>query len=315
MSKSTAKTTASTAVRDPESENDNISKAINRYVPEHLRGTDRFLDIVNWNIRYFNELDSSRVRLITQIMGEINADIFVLQEIADGALEEVAKALTASGAGFYKTAYGTTGGTQRVSFLYDTEWVRTKEEFTELFSGEENVVPGTKKRIFPRLPFHNVFHGISQDGNIDFHLVGVHLKAFMGDKDDGQIQRSLSAQRLAQWMEQETQDERDVLICGDWNKDPAAPEWAPITALEKKGSARFHAWNNQNEGSHFYRGKRSRIDLVIVSDSLEKAAKDKEATVIPWKGVFDSAKMRNELIEKISDHLPVVSRFYFRDLD
>lgn len=296
--------------------NDNISAAINEYVPEHLRGTDRFLDVVNWNIRYFNELDSSRIRLITKIMGEINADIFALQEIADGALEQVAEALNQSGAGFYKTAYGRTGGSQRVAFLYDTEWVRTKEDFTELFADEPNTLPGTQRRIFPRLPFHNVFLGRSEEGNIDFHLTGVHLKAYMGKDDSGVEQRRLSAERLARWVQDETEDERDVIILGDWNKEPSAPEWRSLTKLEQAGHIRFHAWNNHNEGSHFYRSsKPSRIDLVLVTASVEKVAVKKEANVIPWKGVFDSSTLQKDLISRISDHMPVVSRFYFRDED
>jgi len=87
----------------------------------------------------------------------------------------VAAALNNAGAGFYKTAYGTTGGEQRVAFMCDTEWIRTKQNFTELFSGEEPFVPGTRRRIFPRLPFMNWFNARAEDGNLDFFLTGVHL--------------------------------------------------------------------------------------------------------------------------------------------
>ena len=305
------KTAARTA---PVAPNDNISAAINEYVPDDLRGTDRYLDIVNWNIRYFNELDPARVRLITKIMGEINADIFVLQEIADGAVNAVASALNDAGAGLYKTAYGSTGGTQRVAFLYDTEWTRTKEDFTELFAGEPNTLPDSNKRIFPRLPFHNVMHAFARDGNFDFHLAGVHLKAYMGDDDPGTQQRTLSAERLVKWSKQEAED-RDIIICGDFNKEPSAPEWDAFREEEDAGRIRFGSWNKEEEGSHWYRGHRSRIDLVIVSDSVEQVAVQKEAKVIPWKRVFDSSTLRNELIRRISDHMPVVSRFYFTDLD
>lgn len=298
----------------PVAGNDNISAAINDYVPEDLRGTDRFLDIINWNIRYFNELDPSRIRLITKIMSEINGDIFVLQEIAEGAVDEVASALNSAGAGLYKTAYGSTGGTQRVAFMYDTEWVRTKEDFTELFDGEPNTLPGSNKRIFPRLPLHNVMHAFAADGNFDFHLAGVHLKAYMGNDDPGTEQRRLSAERLVAWSSTETED-RDIIICGDFNKEPSADEWDVFREEEEAGRIRFATWNREDEGSHWYKGKRSRIDLVIVSDSVDEVAVTKESKVIPWKGVFDSSTLRNELIARISDHMPVVSRFYFRDLD
>lgn len=296
-------------------ENDNISAAINEYVPENLRGTDRFLDVVNWNIRYFNELDASRVRLITKIMGEINADVFVLQEIAEGALEMVVSALNDSGAGFYKAAYGRSGGSQRVAFLYDTEWVRTKEEFSELFREENNRLPNSRKRIFPRYPFHNIMHAFAPDGgNFDFHLVGLHLKAYMGKSDPGRQQRKLSAERLVKWSEEEAED-RDIIICGDFNKEPSASEWKVFRESEEEGRLRFGSWNKENEGSHWYRGKCSRIDLVVVSDSVEEVAVEKEATVIPWKHVYESRSLRKDMIKGISDHMPVVSRFYFRDLD
>lgn len=295
--------------------NDNISSAINEYVPEKLRGSDRFFDLVNWNIRYFNELDPSRVRLIAKIMGEINADLFVLQEISEGSLDAVASALTEAGAGFYKTAYGSTGGSQRVSFMYDTEWVRTKENFGELFVDEANTLPGSTKRIFPRLPFHNMFHVFSpEQGNFDFHLAGVHLKAYMGDTDPGTVQRRLSAERLVRWADAETED-RDVIICGDFNKVPSAPEWDAFRASERSGRLHFNKWNQENEGSHWYRGKSSLIDLVVVSASVDDVAVDKRARVIPWKRVFESSTIRNDLIGKISDHMPVISRFYFTDLD
>jgi endonuclease/exonuclease/phosphatase family metal-dependent hydrolase len=308
--------TAETKARSaPVIENDNISAAINEYVPEGLRGTDRFVDLVNWNIRYFNELDPARVRLITKIMGEINADIFVLQEIAKDAVDAVATALNEAGAGLYKTAYGSSGGTQRVAFMYDTEWVRTKEDFRELFADEPNTLPDSNKRIFPRLPLHNIMHAFApNDGNFDFHLAGVHLKAYMGQSDPGTEQRRLSAERLVRWSRQETED-RDVIICGDFNKVPSAPEWRAFRDEEVAGRIGFATWNKEEEGSHWYQGHRSRIDLVIVSDSVKEVAVQREAKVIPWKRVFDSTTLRNDLIERISDHMPVVSRFYFRDLD
>ncbi len=288
--------------------------ALEDFIDDELAGTDRFLDIVNWNIRFFNAQDSSRIRLITNILNEINADIFVLQEIDDQALEDVAQALNNAGAGFYKTAYGTTGGEQRVAFMYDTEWVRTKQDFSELFSEEDQYVPGTRRRIFPRLPLMNWFNARAEDGNLDFFLAGVHLKAYMGDRDPGDEQRGLAASRLARWV-MDVEDDRDIIICGDWNKEPSAPEWKPIRDLEEEGHIRFHAWNHKNEGSHFYRSHLSRIDLVMVTDSVEKEAVKKEAKVIPWKGVFDSASLRRDYVSRISDHMPVVSRFYFRDSD
>src|ERR1043166_3415553 len=184
--------------------NDNLSGHLNRYVPESLRGTDRFLDLINWNIRWFNPRDAARLKRITQVFTELNADILVCQEIEAGALDAVADRLNATGAGFYKTAYGTTGGDQRVAIVYDTEWVRAKEDIAELFRDESPYLGHTRKRIFPRLPLHSTFTGKATEGAFDFHLVGLHLKSQRAnDGDDGTAQRQQSAERLAQWLKNE----------------------------------------------------------------------------------------------------------------
>ncbi|NKB17082.1 MAG: hypothetical protein HC770_01455 [Pseudanabaena sp. CRU_2_10] len=71
--------------------NDRISKILRSQVPKNLRGSDRFLDIITWNIRFFNQRDRKRVRTIRNLMEELNADIFVLQEIEEGALDGIAE--------------------------------------------------------------------------------------------------------------------------------------------------------------------------------------------------------------------------------
>src|SRR5215510_10156716 len=117
-------------------ENDRISTFFRDMVPNALEGTDRFLDIVTWNIKFFNLQDPARITTITRIMAEINADVFVLQEIEDGAMDPIAANLRSIGAGFYKTFYGTMGGDQRVVLMYDTEFVRASANPEELFTDD-----------------------------------------------------------------------------------------------------------------------------------------------------------------------------------
>jgi hypothetical protein len=89
-----------------------------KLVPNRFKGTDKFLDIVSWNIRWFDHQDDRRIEAIESVLSQINADIFVLVEIAqDGALDEVVKRLSHRKAGFYSTHYGTTGGQQRVVLM------------------------------------------------------------------------------------------------------------------------------------------------------------------------------------------------------
>jgi len=57
---------------------DRIGKFLDakKLVPPRFRGTDKFLDIVSWNIRWFDHQDDRRIKAIEQVLTEINADIF-----------------------------------------------------------------------------------------------------------------------------------------------------------------------------------------------------------------------------------------------
>jgi endonuclease/exonuclease/phosphatase family metal-dependent hydrolase len=249
--------------------------------------------------------------MITRIMEEINADIFVLQEIEEGSLDTVAEYLNEVDAGLYKTAYGTTGGDQRVVFLYDMEWVKASSTPLELFK-EERPTTGTGKDVFPRLPFHSTFVARAEREPFDFHLVGVHLKFQRGGGDD---QRRMAATFLAKWLTEHTQDE-DAIIAGDWNADSKAEEWKALQELENRGEVVFSAWNPAHEASHLSRsGRSSRLDMIVITPGVEDVSVTDKATVISWKVLQRKRESLSFIIDKLSDHLPVVSRFYFHDRD
>ena len=310
--------------KNPPILNDNISRLLRSgdFVPKKFEGSDRFLDIISWNIKFFNDRDPKRVENIRIIMQELNADIFVLQEIEDGALDIVADMLTTSGAGLYKTAYGTTGGDQRVAFVYDMEWVKASTDIEELFALEDLIVQvgDTEKVVFPRLPLSATFTAYKEDEPFDFNLVGVHLKSQRGG---GQEQRTAAAERLSEWIQDEATDE-DVIIAGDWNAPPERPEWEPLRQLEAEGELKFISFNKSGDAEPSYLSvgnRRSRLDLIVVSSSVPEADIQQTARVVNWnvlleKGSSAQTKATLEsLIENISDHLPVLARFYFSDTD
>ena len=101
---------------------DKISRYLNKrkLVPAAFRGTDKFIDIVSWNLRWFDHRDPRRVKAITEVMDELNSDMFVLTEVAeDGALDQVIQQLEKKKAGYYSSHYGTTGGQQRVVLMWE----------------------------------------------------------------------------------------------------------------------------------------------------------------------------------------------------
>ncbi len=230
--------------------------------------------------------------------------------------------LTTSGAGLYKTAYGTTGGDQRVAFIYDMEWVKASTDIEELFATEDLMVQvgDAEKVVFPRLPLSATFTAYKEDEPFDFNLVGVHLKSQRGG---GQEQRS-AANRLANWIQDEATDE-DVIIAGDWNAPPERPEWETLREMEAEGEIKFISFNKSGETaepSYLSVGnRRSRLDLIVVSSSVPEADVHQTAKVVNWNVLLEkgsSAQTKEtleSLIENISDHLPVLARFYFSDTD
>lgn len=312
--------------------NDNLSKALSKIVgelPERYRDSDEFLDVVSWNLRWFNSKEPKRVKYITEILSVLNSDIFIFQEIQDKSLDEIADALTKSGAGIYEVIYGTTGGDQRVAIMYDTQWVRAKDTVEELFEKGE-VKTGDNKDAFPRLPLCGYFQAKSPDSRksgFSFQLVGVHLKSQMGG---GNSQRRTAAEKLCWWLEKEASDiDSDTIIMGDWNKDPEDDDWESIHDLEKEKKVKFQSINDATDFSHlYYRNKNdfgSRLDIALVSTSAVNNMEGKKTDVIRWttidallqsaadKKVTEIRAMLNDIKQNISDHMPLFTRYYLTE--
>jgi endonuclease/exonuclease/phosphatase family metal-dependent hydrolase len=306
-------------------DNDRLTDAFGDLVPEEYRGTDRFLDCVTWNVRYFHDKDETRVEKISRILNAINADIFVLEEILENSLDSVISKLKELGGGHYTAAYGTTGGQQRIALVWDVDWVRAKDDARELFGKREVLAPNGKD-IFPRLPLLGEFVCLSHVADpFDFQMVGLHLKSQRGG---GELQRQLAAQKLANWLETEAPKvDADVILTGDWNQTPDAAAWEPFRQMEKHGQAYFTNLNQKNEISHLmYKNKNefgTRLDLTAVTVSASKELAETKSSVIRWKSLDellatspDSKKLKayiKEVSDNISDHMPVVTRFYFTE--
>jgi endonuclease/exonuclease/phosphatase family metal-dependent hydrolase len=296
-------------------------------VDKRFRGTDRYLDVVTWNIRWFNPRDPQRVANMVTVLSALNADVLVLQEIELGSLEEVAARLSDAGVGLYKVAYGTSGGDQRIAMLYDTEWVRAKDDIREIV-GKREVVTRAGKDAFPRLPLWGYFTGLPVDTaneSFDFQLVGVHLKSQLGDGVTDKEQRHKAAVWLARWLEGGAQEvDADVLIVGDWNEPPSADTWQPFADLEAERKVFFRKVNDDDAISHLmYRRKDdigSRLDIKVASAAVG-AFRRGDPKVVRWTtltkllaGHPSAAQIKQfirEVSRDLSDHMPVVSRFYF----
>lgn len=86
--------------------------------------------------------------------------------------------------------------------------------------------------------------------------------------------------------------------------------------LEAAGKAEFQSFNPGNEGSHFFANDRSsRLDYIMVCTSGQAAAKSQTSTVIHWNRFIEDHRNLQRIIDEVSDHMPVISRFFFVDED
>lgn len=234
---------------------DNVTVAFDEsLVPEKYRGTDKYLDIVQWNLEWFGAgmsalKDKERMPLVTKILSTLNADIFVLQEVAGpsddnrytGALDTIANELTKTGAGDYRVFYTKAGGQQRCCIMYDADFIRA-----DLFSRGMHKMPDGKTDAFAgRTPIYSYFNAYSEDAaKFDFQLVGVHLKAMT----DGAPQRMESANVLKKWMEDEGSFvDSDILIMGDFNAPPDADCWKSFHEMEDAGKVKYREINDKDD--------------------------------------------------------------------
>jgi len=315
-------------------ENDNISELLGG-INKNFIDDDDFLDIVQWNLRWFNASETERVKQIEQVLSTLNSDIFVFQEIDNGSLDGIAANLTASGKGTYKVHYGTTGGQQRVAVMWDMEWVRTKDDISELF-GKNKVVTPSGKSVFPRLPLWSYFFcksSVSNKRGFDFQLVGLHLKSQLdkGGTGEDDLQRSLAASKLADWLQTDANlVDADTILLGDWNEPPQAKAWEAFRKLEQKDGAKkdyvkFTEINDATNFSHLYYRNRndvgSLLDLRVITSPFAEQM-NKTGGTIHWLSLEnllasdasagEVKKIINQIKNEITDHMPVLTRFGVR---
>jgi hypothetical protein len=309
------------------SDNDNLSDALSDLVPEEYRGTDEFLDVVQWNIEWFGAQksvakDRRRLGLIVDTLEALNADLFVFQEIAGpprdgrypGALDVVAEELTNRGAGHYVVFYTRAGGEQRVAMMWDRDWLRAKNDVDDLFErgthkfGDPPVDAFAGRtplygQFTARIPVEDVEEDDPYEGGPDkfeFQTLGVHLKA-MGD---GHPQRRHSAEVLTKWLVHEAPlVGSDVMIMGDFNAPPSdATSWAPFHSLEESGKAAFRSINDESDFSYLWLRNQtsqflSRIDLNVVTMSTVQRA-ETLARAIRWRPIQETLAQAGDLKSK-----------------
>ncbi|MFZ5748791.1 MAG: endonuclease/exonuclease/phosphatase family protein [Pseudomonadota bacterium] len=268
-------------------------KALKTALRAEIHGAtdEHSLRLATWNLMHFGDgggytRTAESMLYIAEIIDhfdlvavqEVNRDLTALQELIDDHLGGEWDYLVTDATGGRAGEHGP-GNNERLAFLYRKSKVVFCKEAGEIVlpEGQEIAAPGatpdtTTKVQFARTPFSVAF----RSAWLKFKLCTVHIFYGGGDEDETSptmIQRREEIQRIAQFLADRQEDERDAMIArakergwtrpedagrdsnyillGDFNI--ISPEHGTMQALEQAGFAVPTALHTTNLGNtHHY---------------------------------------------------------------
>lgn len=267
-------------------------------IPEF--GTDYSLDLVSWNIEWFPKLSSTTVRDVAEIIKDLDADIYALQEIADtNAFRDLINSL-GDYDGVYSGDVYSSGEYQKTAILYKKNLI-TLSGVTALFTNDSY--------SFPRPPLQAYVTAHSNQKTFDFTLIVVHLKASGGAENEAR--RRSACQKLKNYLDGKIAagGDKDYIVAGDWNDvltDPS-PENVFQVFLNDTVHYRFLtrklASDPLNNATYIGGTYRSIIDHILITSDVFPEYDNGTTEVIKVDRFF------NKYVSEVSDHRPVGALF------
>ncbi len=250
---------------------------------------DQVLTLVTWNLNWFGsagegpEDDEVQFAGVYRLLDSINADIYLLQEVANTAMfSRLVDSL--SGYRGYLAPYAQE---LRTAYLIKTSEVEVLDT-NLLFTAAP-----ADAWAWGRYPFHLVFrwHGIR------LHLINLHMKSGTGT-EDRQL-RWRDAQLLYNGLRSRWQDSL-VIIGGDWNDDfdesivPGSPSPYAVFVQDPAFALPDYWLTERGVGTH--RGG-SFLDHFVMVATLRLMVRERVGVVLP--------SAVSDYFQAISDHLPL----------
>ena len=279
------------------------STAPDEEIPDSVRidvpafGSDNSLEIVTWNVENFPKLGTQTVDDIAEIVTELDADIYGMEEIADTtSFRQLINKLDGYAGTYSSDQYGP-GNYQKTAVLYKKNIVSISNK-EMLFTNDDY--------IFPRPPL-KVYVTAQKGAEVfDFTFIVLHLKAY-GDAESEARRRSACV-KLKSYLDGElvTSADKDYVVVGDWNDeltDPPADNVFQVF-LDDPTDYRFLTLDLPS-GDYTYIGGsfRSNIDQILITADAEVEYDSGTTSVIKIDQYF------NAYVNEVSDHRPVGSVF------
>ena len=261
-------------------------------------GVDSLVEVVTWNVKYSQQqyFSEEKEKKVAEIILSLDVDIVAVQEFPSGAqMNRILEKLD---------GYGGIVNPDEVSYYQNTAYFYKKSTVT-LVDSDPIFVGETYP--FPRSPFTADFLVESTYGDLELHVVNLHLKAYSDSTSNARrkIANDSLESYIGSYMTSTLMDGAvvlgdyndtidDSLVFGAWYQHPDAFMFSTKDIHEDESQASYPSWP-------------SFIDHLLLTRSLY----DNEEPYLHSE--TETILLDNHIVnyDDISDHRPVMSKFKF----
>lgn len=284
--------------------NQRVTSPEDETVPDSTRiqlpvfGSEYSLDIVTWNIQNFPKLGNQTVTDVAEIIRDLDADIYGMQEIEDTlSFRQLINNLPEYDGIYSSDIYGG-GEYQKTAVVYRKNLVVISDK-EMLFTNDSY--------SFPRPPLKVYIRAGSPPQQFDFTLIVQHLKALEGEENEAR--RRSACEELKRYLDQQivSNADKDFIVIGDWNDeldDPVADNVFQVFLNDPQNYwflTEIFARNASNNNT--YIGFPSVIDHILITGDLRNEYTGGTIQVLKIDQQFSA------YVYEVSDHRPVGVRF------
>ncbi len=298
----------------------NLGRLMPETVVSSYVGNAEDLDLVFWNIEWFNKHVADKIEPVARFIADMNCDIWALSETspqATGLLVAYLRDHFNLDFAFGASEPNAASGKQSTAVMWNTrtvsggrvEWPDEIENFLRRTSQEDlsdlpdpqiigEAVHGKIFNRYPGLFYLESLPGRSEQ-QINFFLVPLHLKAM----DEGSLRRKLASQVLASavaYMIREGHD-ADWVLGGDINAPLDSGDFA---ALDEAGLTPLSAQDAQAGAFSYIKGPKSLIDHIYVSPNLASTNSANDFFIVAAEQTVP------HYAKEMSDHRPILMRLH-----
>ncbi|MFZ0390078.1 MAG: endonuclease/exonuclease/phosphatase family protein [Calditrichia bacterium] len=262
-------------------------------IPVFGNGTS--LEVITWNMENFPKLNMTTVTTVSEIISDLDADIYGMQEIADTSSFRKLLNLLPDYSGVYSSDdYGSSY--QKTAVIYRKNLV-TLNGRTSLFPGDSYA--------FPRPPLQVSLSAVNNGHLFDFNLIVLHLKAF--DGADERARRRRACELLKEYLDEKIANgpEKQFIVVGDWNDQLNDPPSTNVFQVFLQDSADYRFLTQPLSATPTYiaGSYKSAIDHILISADILPEYQGGKTSVIKVDNYY------NGYVTNVSDHRPVGAIF------